>query len=543
MVKAFLLGISLLGLIIGKGLSQNKPIPEKPKLIISIFVEGMRYDYLYHYWDYFSEGGFKALVNKGMFYKNAEYKYLYTKSSSAYATFVTGANPSQHGIVNDTWYKQLANQKIYCTYDPNVEVLGSTVKEEKHSPHQMLISTFSDELKLSNFKQSKVISISTKDYAAVLPAGHLGNGAYWMDKKTGNWISSTYYFNSIPSWVTRFNEKKFPDIYLSKSWDTFLPFEKYTMCLGDDNSFEDGFLGGDKTFPYVLPELKAKYMSYDILNSTPYGNTYTKDFAVSAIVNEELGKDDYCDYLNISFTANEKIARQFSIRSMEMADAYIRLDRDLEHFLNFVNDFVGLENTIVILSSDRGSGDSPKLLESINMPGGTFKDKNAETLLESFLNAVYHEGDLIDYFDGSYLYLKRNKILEKKLNLNEVQRKVADFLVDFTGVSNALTSEDLESRNFTYGMALKAQNSYHKKHSGDISVILEPGYVPGSDVSYGSGYRNYTHVPLIFYGWKIKPGESNRPISIEDVAPTLSGILRIAYPAGSTGIVLEEVVK
>ncbi len=525
------------------GFAQNKPAPEKPKLIISIFIEGMRYDYLYQYWDHFSEGGFKALVNKGMFYKNAEYKYLYTKSSCGYATFVTGTNPSQHGIVNDTWYKQLAGQKIYCTYDANVEPLGSNLNQEKHSPRQLLVSTFSDELKLSNFKQSKVISISVKDYAAVLPAGHLSNGAYWMDKKTGNWISSTYYFKTMPSWVSRFNEKKFPDIYLSKSWDTFLPFEKYTMCLGDDNSFEEGFMGVGKTFPYNLVELKAKYDSYDILNSTPFGNTYTKDFAVSAIVNEELGKDEYCDYLNISFTANEKISRQFSIRSMEMADAYIRLDRDLEHFLNFVNDYVGMENTVVILTSDRGSTDSPKLLESINMPGGVFKDKNAETLLESYLNALYREGDLIDYFDGSNLYLKRNKILEKKLNLGEVQRNVADFLVDFTGVANALTSEDMESRNFNYGMALKAQNSYHKKHSGDISVILEPGYVPGSDVTYGSGYKNFTHVPLIFYGWKIKNGESDRPVSMEDVAPTLSRLLNIAYPGATTGSVLEEIVK
>jgi predicted AlkP superfamily pyrophosphatase or phosphodiesterase len=535
--------LSLISLMIPVGQSQTNSFPEKPKLIISIFVEGMRYDYLYQYWDHFSEGGFKALVNKGMFYRNAEYKYLYTKSSCGYATFVTGANPSQHGIVNDIWYKQLSNQKMYCTFDPNVQALGSKEYENKQSPSQMLSSTFSDELKLSNFKQSKVISISCKDYASVLPGGHMADGAYWMDKKTGNWISSTYYFSSIPNWVSRFNEKKFPDIYASKIWDTFLPFEKYTMCLGDDNSFETGFIGGYKTFPYTISELKSVMDSYDILNYIPFGNTYTKDFAVSAIVNEELGKDEYCDYLNISFTANENISRMFSIRSMEMADAYIRLDRDLEHFLNFVNDYVGIENTIIILTSDRGSSDSPKLLESIKMPGGIFKDKNAETLLESYLNALYHTGNLIEYFDGSYLYLNRTKIEDQKLDLVDVRRKVADFLIDFTGVANALTSDDLEGRNYNYGMALKAQNSYHKKHSGDISVILEPGYIPGSDMTYGSGYRNYTHVPLIFYGWKIQAGKTDRPVSIEDVAPTLSGILRIAYPGASTGTVLEEIVK
>jgi hypothetical protein len=543
MIKRIIIVAGILNFIIFTGISQNKTIPEKPKLIISIFVEGMRYDYLYQFWDFFSEGGFKALVNKGMFYQNAEYKYLYTKSSCGYATFVTGANPSQHGIVNDIWYKQISNQNIYCTYDANVEPLGSEANEEKQSPHQMLSTTFSDELKLSNFKQSKVISISPKNFAAVLPGGHLGNGAYWMDKKSGNWISSTYYFNNLPSWVNRFNEKKFPDIYLSKIWEPILPFNQYTMCLGDDNSFETGFIGGDKTFPYDLLKLKSITDNYDLLNYTPFGNTYTKDFAVSAIVNENLGKDDYCDYLNISFTPNQNISERFSIRSIEMADAYIRLDRDIEHFLNFVNDYVGKENTIIILSSNRGSGDSPKLLESIKMPGGIFKDKNAETLLESFLKALYHTENLIEYFDGSYLYLNRNKIEDLKLNLSEVQRKIADFLVNFSGVANALTSEDLENRNFTYGMSLKAQNSYHKKHSGDISVILEPGFIPGSDISYGSGYRNFTHVPLIFYGWKIQAGKSDKPVSMEDVAPTLSHILKIAYPGASTGSILEELLK
>ncbi|MCD4793344.1 MAG: alkaline phosphatase family protein [Bacteroidales bacterium] len=522
---------------------QKKTAPEKPKLIVSIFVEGMRYDYLYKYWDYFTKGGFKALVSEGMFYKNAEYNYLYTKSSSAYATFVTGANPSQHGIVNDYRYLRLSNKKEYCIYDKNSKPLGSSDYNDKSSPASLLASTFSDELRLSNYKQSKVISISPKDYAAVLPAGHLGNAAYWLDKETGNWMSSSYYFSELPEWVNRFNNKKFPDIYLSKIWNTYLPVEKYDKSLADNNSFETGYLGGHTTFPYDLIEIKADAETYDILNYTPFGNTYTKDFAVSAIVNEELGSDKYCDYLNVSFTANYNITKKFSIRSVEIADAYIRLDRDIEHFLNFINDYVGIENTVIILSSDRGSTDSPKLLKSINMPGGYFKDKNAETLLQSFLRAIYHTDNLIEYFDGSYLYLNRNKIEDENFDLNEIQRKISDFLVNFTGVANSVTSADLESRNYTSGMLMRAQNSYHKKRSGDISVILEPGYIPGSDKNYGSGYRNYTHVPLIFYGWKIKAGESYEPVSMTDVAPTLARFLQIAYPNASTGKVLKELLK
>ena len=496
-------------------LAQKSDTPfEKPKLIVTIVIEGMRYDYIYKYWDRLSEGGFRRLVEKGMYYKNAEYDYLYTKSSSGYATIVTGSNPSQHGIVNDYWYKRITNDKVYCTYDKNVQSLGSSSYDEKKSPASLLASTFSDELKLSNFKRSKVISISPKDYAAILPAGHLGNAAYWFDKKNGNWTSSTYYFSSLPYWVDRFNEKKIPDIYLNKEWKTYLPFEKYTQSLGDDNSYELGFNGGFNTFPYNLITIKANAGSYDILNSTPFGNTYTKDFAVSAIINEDLGKDEYCDYLHIGFTATSNITEKFSVRSIEIADAYIRLDRDLEHFINFIDDYVGIENTVIVLTADRGSSDTPRLLQSINMPGGFFKDKNAETLLGSFLRASYKTDGLIAYFDGSYLYLNRNKIEDEKLDLKDIQNKVADLLVNFTGISNSITSIDLESRNYTSGLSLRAQNSYHKKRSGDISVILEPGYVPGSDSDYGSGYRNYTHVPLIFYGWKIKAGESYESVSI-----------------------------
>ena len=523
--------------------SQKRTPGEKPKLIVTIFVEGMRYDYLYKYWDKFTEEGFKKLVKHGKYYQNAEYDYLYTKSPAGYATVVTGTNPSQHGIVSNYWYKRITNRKEYCIYDKKAKPAGTDNFEIRYSPKSLLTSTFSDELRLSDYKQSKVISISPKDYAAILSGGHLASAAYWIDKKTGKWISSDYYFSQLPKWVNRFNEKRFPDIYLSKEWNTFLPLEKYKNTLGDNNSFETGFIGDRKTFPYNLQELKNAYESYEILTYTPFGNTYTKDFAISAIVNENLGKDKFCDYLNVAFTATSNITEKFGIRSTELEDTYVRLDRDLKHFLNFINDFAGIENTVIILTADRGSSDSPRLLREINMPGGFFKDKNAETLLNSFLYAIYGENNLIEYFDGSYLYLDRNKIEDKKLNLYEIQNKIADFAVNFTGVSNALTSFNLENRNYTSGMQMRAQNSYHKKRSGDISFILEPGYVPGSDKNYGSGYRNYTHVPLIFYGWKIKQGKTDVPVSMTDIAPTLARFLQIAYPNASTGKILPDIIK
>ncbi len=544
-IKSFFIAL-LLFCSTNQGFAQKKtsPYPEKPKLIISIFVEGMRYDYLYQFWEHFTEGGFKALINNGLIFQNAEYTHYYTESAPGYASFATGADPSRHGITGSFWRNRIFKRKEFCVEDPKARPLGTSSLLEKYSPKHLLAPTFSDALKISNFKKSKVIGISPKNYAAILPVGHLANAAYWIDKKNAQWISSDYYLPVLPEWVKRFNNKNFPNIYLNKTWVTSLPINSYHTSLNDNNSFETGFAGNKITFPYNLKELRRKGNNiFHLLNYTPFGNTYTKDFAISAIVAENLGKDNYCDYLHIGFTANQKVAEKFSIRSVELADTYIRLDKDLEHLLKFVDEFVGRENTLIILTSDRGSGDSPKMLESLKMPGGYFKDKKVPLLLESYLRAMYHIKDLPVYFDGAYLYLDRQKIEKAKLSLAEVQARAANFLIDFKGVNNVLTSSNLESRSYNSDLLKKVQNNYHKQRSGDLSVLLLPGYRPGSNPAYGSGYKNYSHVPLVLYGWKTKPGKTFRKTAVKDIASGISYLLQIAFPSASDGQIPEAWVQ
>ncbi len=525
--------------------AQTKTPSAKPRLIITIVVEGMRYDYLYRYWDKFSEGGFKKLISNGFLCKNAEYDYFYTQSASGYATISTGANPSQNGIIGNKWFDRLKNIEMYCVSDETVKPVGqyNDFEQNKVSPSNLLINSFSDELKLATFKQAKVFSVSSKDYAAVIPGGHLADGAFWTDKKTGNWISSSYYTETIPEWVSRFNEKKFTDVYLSKIWETYLPLNEYKESLGDNSSFEKGFMDKYKTFPYNLLSLKAEWGNNEILNYTPFGNTYTKDFAISAILNNFLGKDNICDYLNISYTANANIAKLFGIRSIELEDAYIRLDRDLQHFINFIEDYVGTENSIIILTSDKGDADSPEFLESIHMPSGYFKDANAEYLIGSYTRSIYKSNDIIQKFDANTIYLDRNKIEDLKLDLNEIQERIARFAVNFKGISNVLTSFDLESRNYSEGILKKVQNSYQQKRSGDLMLVYQAGILAQSNPELTTGYRNYTHVPLILYGWKIKTAENIATISITDLAPTLSEYLNISPPNASTGKIIENTLK
>ncbi len=529
----------------GSAIAQKKKPSQKPRLIVNIVIEGMRYEYLYRYWDKFSDGGFKKLVNSGFSCKNAEYDYLYTESASGYATIATGTNPSQNGIVGNNWYQRLKKKGIYCVYDSKVKAVGvSNLEEEsKVSPVNLLVSTFTDELKLSNFKQSKVFGVSPKNYAAIIPAGHLANGAFWFDKTTGNWISSSYYSEFLPEWVQRFNNKKLTDIYLAKTWNTYLKINEYTEAMGDNCIYEQGFMGKYKIFPYNLASLKTEWGSTDIINYTPFGNTYTKDFAISAIVNEELGKDNITDYLNISFTANSNIAKIFGIRSVELEDSYIRIDRDLQHFINFIEDYVGTENTLIILSSDKGDSDNVEFMQSLNMPAKYFNDKSAGYLLGSYLRSTYKTNNLITEFTGSRIYLNRYIIEDAKLDLYEMQQRICNFMIDFSGVSNALNSHDLESRNYSEGMLRKAQNSFQQKRSADILLIFESGVVPKNEENFSSGYRNNSHVPLIFYGWKVKSGNTNEKVKITDIAPTLSNILNIPFPNAATGNVIQNIFK
>ncbi len=549
-ITLFIPILILLQLLFGQTLySQKKKAPDKPKLIVLIVVEQMRYDYLYRFNDKFSDFGIKKLLENGYSLQNANYNYMLTQSAAGYSTIATGAEPASHSIVGNTWYNRLGNRSEFCTYDAKINGLGSQDDDNKMSPKKLRATTFSDELRISNFKQSKVIGISAYNYSAVLPAGHLANGAFKIDPETGKWVSSTYYYNKLPSWVKRFNNKDIIDIYSEKIWNTFYKTNKYTESLPDNNSYEKGFEGNNRTFPYQVAELKASKGNYDAVNYTPYGNTYVKDFAISAIVNEDLGKDEFPDFLSVSFSANANISKLFNIRSVELEDMYIRLDKDLAHFIKFTEEYVGKENVLIILSSDRGATDSPDFLKDIRIPGGYFNESSGISLLNSYLRAIYGQGDWINSYFDQQIYLNRDLIEKKKLTLEEVQQTSASFLINLKGVANAISSTTLEKTNFTSGIAQKIQNSYNQERSGDVIINLSPGWaVKGSKYDKFthkrfSGYHDDTHVPLIFYGWKIKKGSSSENISMTDIAPTLSLILNISFPNASTGKPIQNMIK
>lgn len=523
----------------------KKKIPsEKPKLIVQIVISQMRYDYLNKYWNKYSDNGFKKLVENGTFCKNAHYNYHLTQNAPGFATIATGTNPSMHGIVADKWYDRLKEEIVDATYDKNTNSIGTYVDQSRLSPSKLLSTTISDELRLSTNFSSKVFGVSMHGKEAVLSSGHSAVGAFWFDTQTGSWVTSSYYMSELPKWIKEFNEKKYPDTYLTREWTSLLPISEYKESFSGSLLSKD--LENQKSRFSILNLLKIKKESktYDILTTTPFGNTFTKDFAINLIVNEQLGMDDTTDFLALNFTATHTIGLRFGPSSIEVQDTYLRLDQDLAHLFEFIDEQIGIENTLIYLTSDHGVSYSPENLTKAKIPGGIFEPKNAVTLLESYLDIVYNKGDWVKFYFEKQIYLNHNLIENAQISFEEIQTKAAMFLNQFSGVANALTAYSMQNTFFSSGIPNKIQNSFYPKRSGDVILNLEPGWIEnsGNATNTNSAYTYDTHVPLIWYGWKINRKTISRKINIEDLAPTISGLLNISFPNASTGEPIYELL-
>lgn len=518
--------------------------PEVPTLIIGIVVEDMRYDYLNKYWDNFSEGGFKRLVNEGTFCRNANYNYVLTQTAPGYATIATGCEPVVHGVVSDNWYQRLQKKSINAVYDGGERAVGTDGLNYQYSPGNLLTTTFTDELKLFNNGQSKVVGISFGAEGAILPGGHLANAAYWFDDLTGNWVSSTYYMDSLPEWVNTFNNKNLPEIYIEREWQPTLPIEEYRQGAVAGNSKNVGFSQKNK-FARRISEFIKKDEKFSILKATPYGLSLTKDFALAAILDEQLGKDEFTDFLSLGFSSTSTVSMACGPNSVELEDIYLQLDKNIEHFLQFIDDNFGKHNVLIYLTSDNGTAYSPERLEKYRIPSGVFNADRAVMLLRTYLNAVYDKGNWITAYHNKQIYLNHLLIEEAGLELEEVQNVVSRFIIQFSGVANATTSSTLEKTNFTEGVFSFMQNSFNQKRSGDIIINLEPGWIEkGNYLTSGNSAHNYDiHVPLIWYGWKIKRSKINQKVQIKDIAPTLCNFLQIPFPNGNTGIIIDDLGK
>ncbi|MBN2481816.1 MAG: alkaline phosphatase family protein [Bacteroidales bacterium] len=539
--------ISLFGISPGHAQETKKIPPEKPKIIVGIVISQMRYDYIQRYWNKLDENGIKLLIDRGTFCMNTSFNYLFSQQGVGHASIATGTTPADHGIVGSEWYLYLQDNVEQSTEDRQHSAVGGNVDNGRNSPKNLMCTTFSDELRLSNNFASKVYAVSLDPAPGIFSAGHTANGAYWFDRMTGNWITSTYYTDSLAVWVNQFNDKRLPDIYLKEEWNTLFPIENYTESLSDQNKYETGF-NGKITFPYDLEELsrvRRNVTDYSLLEKTPFGNTYTKDFAATLITNEELGQDDVTDVLIICFTANENIGNLFGPNSVEVEDAFLRLDREIAHFLAFIDEFVGKENALVFLTSDHGVAQVPSYLSDNKIPAGYFNQAGAVSLLISALNNVYGRGDWVKSYHAQQIYLNHTLIEDAKISLKDMQDYVAQFMLQFSGVANTVTAYTLQTTNFTDGIFMKIQNSYSQKRSGDVIINLKAGWVETNGGSTGgtSSYAYDSRIPLIWYGWNIGFSKITREVDITDIAPTIATFMDITYPNSCSGSPIFELIK
>lgn len=524
--------------------------PDRPKLVIGIIVEQLRFDQIEKFRDRFSDNGIKRLLNEGTFYRNAEYDYILTQSAPGFATISTGAEPAFHGITSDSWYLPLRNEQIYCTKDISVNPVGGSYESGLHSPANLVASTFSDELKMSTNRKAKVFAVGIKESAAILGAGHAADGAFWFDNVSGTWMTSSYYMQNLPSWVNDFNAARHPEKYLNSIWNLFKPVGYYSACLPDTNRHESGF-GGINFFPYDLRKIAQKSerkqdRDFSMLRETPFSDALTTQFVLRLIENEQLGKDEVTDYLSVCYSSTDYIGHRFGPSSVEMADAIFRIDYEIEMLLKSLNENIGKKNILVYFTSAHGVSEVPSVLESNRIPAGVFRQNQSLQLLRSYLNAVYGEGDWVKGYSEKQFFLNRTLIEDARIPLEEIQKKVARFVVQFSGVAAAYPISYFEANDFGNGNLKKILNNFSPQRSGDVIIVLNPGWIEtesGYVTNHNSPYEYDIHVPLIWYGWTVDRLSVTRKVNITDIAPTLSTLCRIPFPNASTGEPMYELFR
>ncbi|MCS7076569.1 MAG: alkaline phosphatase family protein [Bacteroidia bacterium] len=539
MHKTFFYLIFLFGIFSYHSAQSYKGL-ERPKLVVGIIIDQMRYDFLYRYWGrYQDNGGFKRLITQGYSCENTHYNYVPTYTAPGHTAIYTGAPPMYSGIVANDWYQRDIKRKIYCTEDTTVTGIGpNSGFAGKQSPKNMLCTTISDQIKLSNEHKSKVIGIALKDRGAILAAGHTADAAYWFDNVTGNWISSTYYLQELPTWVKQFNDQKIPDKMMKEIWNTLYPIDTYIMSAKDAGEYEMGVKCENKnTFPHNFSSTN-ECKDYKAILHAPAGNELTKLFAIAAIENEKLGKGIYTDMLTISFSSTDYVGHYFGPNSVEAEDTYLRLDKQLAELLDALDKNVGKGQYLLFLTADHGAVYNPNYLQQHKIPALLFDTKNLVEQVNQKLSQRYGEGKWVLKYINQQVYLNEMLIQDKKLNLSEIEAETVQIVLTLKGVMHAISRTDLLTKSYVQKPFNMVQLGFNFERSGNVAVLYHPNWFDDEHeltATHGSHYSYDTHVPLLWYGWKIPQGKTYTRVEITDIASTLASLLRIEQPNACIG--------
>lgn len=532
-------------------MATNAQQEDSPKLVVGIVVDQMCYDYLYRFYDRYGKGGFRKMMDKGTNCRNTNYNYVPTYTGPGHASIYTGTTPSNHGIVANEWFDRTVGRTINCVEDSTFTTVGSMSKQGSCSPLNLKTNTITDQLKLT-YPQAKVISLSIKNRGAILPGGHLSNGSYWYDYASGNFITSSFYQSSLPDWVTDFNKKRYVDLFMSGTWNTLYDISTYSES-GPDNSPYEHLLPSKTTptFPYdlkAMSEVEGRSAA-GLMPYTPFGNEILTNLAIASIEAEKLGQDGQTDMLCISYSTPDIIGHTFGPYSKEIEDVYLRLDLEIERLIKALEKQLGKKDFVIFLTADHAVVPVPQNLADHNLPGGyVFINTNMYDLKTSMKSKFGQE--LILEMDNLNIYLDHDSIALLGLELKDVVDFVVSETVKWDNVKRVFTSEQLYNGNSNDPWLDMVRNGYHHSESGDVILILEPGYLPVSKdsesarkgTSHGSAYSYDTHVPLLWYGAGIPKMELYRPLKITDITSSLTHILNLQQVNVVSGSPIEEIL-
>jgi predicted AlkP superfamily pyrophosphatase or phosphodiesterase len=498
--------------------AQTQP-RQQPKLVLLVVIDQFRYDYLTRFRDQYS-GGFDKLLTSGAVFENANLDHYPTVTAIGHATTLSGATPALSGIIGNDWYDREEQKRVLSTSDDTVKLIGETGSGA--SPRRLLVSTIGDQLKIAHPGTSHVMGISLKDRSAILPVGHMADGAFWYDTKNGTFISSTYYFAELPEWVKSFNSRHPSDNFAGAEWA----------------------IAGPPMKSNHLPSAAGPGL-YNAIFESPFGNELLESLAEAAIAGERLGEHDSTDLLSVSFSSNDAVGHAFGPDSAEVHDISIRTDQVLGKLFSYLDRRIGMRNVLVILTADHGVAPVPEDLAKWKMPGGRMSSADLFDPIKSALEAKFGKGPWILYTAGTSPYLNLDLIRAKGLDAAEVRRVAAKAAAAVPHVAHVYTRDELESGEVQHDpISNKVARSFNSERSGDLEILLEPYWIRGAEgTTHGTPYAYDTHIPLIFMGPGIKPGNYPENVTLNDLAPTLATTLRIQTPSGSVGRVLGEIIR
>lgn len=515
----------------------------RPKLVVGIAIDQMRWDYLHRFSHQFGEGGFKRMLREGFTCDSTFINHLPSATAVGHATVFTGSVPAIHGITGNDWRDQETGKNVYCVEDATVTTIGSQSEEGKMSPRNLLVTTVTDELRLATNFRSKVVGVSLKDRAAILPAGHSATAAYWFDDFTGNFISSTFYMNGAPQWLTEFNGRNLGAELVKDNWSLAQPLEKYTQSSPDDVPWEGK--SGKETAPVFPHEIAAAYkLKKEVIRTTPFGNTLTLRCAQAALEGHQLGDDADTDFLTINCASTDYVGHKYGPNSLEIEDVYYRLDRDLESFFAFLDEKVGKGNYLVFLTADHAVAHNIGFMQEHKLPAGDFNLTDASKLVNEKVQKATGIEKVVLGVDNSTVSFDMKKIEEAGADFERIKTIAAGALRQFPGVLFVVDAARAGEATVPEPLKTMIINGYNSRRVGALQVVLNSGWMRTgkTGTTHGAWNPYDTHIPLLFMGWGIKHGSSAKVVHMQDIAPTVSNLLRIQMPSGCVGEAIVDVL-